>query len=122
MELDTHSPGYSFAFSDEIVEQLSSSRKAGGGAVVKLRQCSHRISSRVEDELCPLRPARVRQRDGVHPRPRQKAREFLNSSHRSAGRLERPNPGITANVEANVPGADHVPGGKSSTANNEAHL
>ena len=48
--------------------------------------------------------------------------QFFDFFHRSVGRLERADPGVTLNVITDVPGRDDVAGGKSGAANHELHM
>src|SRR4029077_1577252 len=71
---------------------------------------------------CPLRAARILQRNNFQAGAIQQLREFLNARIRSIGRLKRTDPGVAADVEADVAGLDNVTGGESGTANDVAYL
>src|SRR5262245_17741442 len=82
----------SFAFSDQIVEQITSRFEMRCSAVMQKCQCSHRICSCVENELGPLRSARIRQSDSVHPGASHEACKFFDFLHGRVARLEWSDP------------------------------
>ena len=113
---------HSFAFANEIVEELSCGGKTGGRSVMEQRQCTHGIGGGVEDELGPLRAPRILQWDGVHAGAGQEAGKLFDLCIRCLRRLERSNPGVALDVEADVSGRDQVPCRKGSPPNDVAHV
>src|SRR5215467_13459308 len=49
-----------FAFRDEVIEELAGGKETRGGAVMEESQGAHGTGGSVENELSPLRTARVR--------------------------------------------------------------
>ena len=122
VQFDAESLGNGFALGDQIVEQLAGRREASGGAMMQQRQSADRIGGGVEDQLGPLRAARVFQGNHIHARARDQARQFLDFGYWRIRRLKRADPCISFNVEADVAGSDRVSGRKCRTANYVRHM
>ena len=117
MKLDAEGFCDGFALGDEGVEKCARGRQAGGSAVVQQSERANGIGGGVEDELGPLRAARVSERDDMHAAAIEESGKFFDEFERSVGGFERTDPGVAANVETNVAGFDEMAGGKRGTAN-----
>src|SRR5580700_9256595 len=92
MQLNPEGAGDRLPFPDEILEEASGRLEPGSGTVMEQRQRTHGIGRRIKDQLCPLRPTGILQRNRIHTRARHQTRQFLHPIHGSLGWLERPYP------------------------------
>lgn len=109
--------GNGFAFGDQFVEKCASGREARGRPMMQQRECTNGICRRIENQLGPLGPTRIHERNDMHAASIEKVRESFYKFVRRVRRLERANPGIPTNVKANVAWFDEVPGGKRGAPN-----
>src|SRR5450631_2510978 len=86
------------------------------------RQGSDGISGGVEDQLGPLRAARVFQRNYIHAGTRDQFRQFFDLGHGRVRRLKGTNPSVTFDVEADVAGSNGMSSGKRRAPNDILHV
>src|SRR5579862_6042761 len=118
---DAESFGNRLAFGDQVIKKLAGGGEARGGAVVEESEGADRIGGGVEDELGPLRAARVFEGDDVHAGLVEQRGKLVDACHGRVGGLEWADPGVAGNVVADVAGLHDVPGGKSGAADHELH-
>src|SRR5207248_11087818 len=85
--------------------------------MMQQRERANGIGGSIEDQLRPLSPARILERDAAHAAAIEKVRESFDELVRRAGGLKRSDPGIAIDVKAHVAGFDHMSGRKSRAAN-----
>src|ERR1700733_9763499 len=112
----------SFAFLNQIVEQLPGGSKPRRRSMMQQRQRADRIRGGIENQFGPLRAPRILEWNHVHPRSRNKSGEFLHLRHRSMSRLKRPNPCISLDVESNMARRNGMPGRKRRSTNHILHM
>src|ERR1039458_6751112 len=95
---------------------MRSCRKSRGSPVMQQSQGPDWFCGSVEDQLRPLRAARIFEGDPVHACPRDQARQFFDLRHRCVRWFERPNPGVAFDIEADVAWANRVSGGEGRAA------
>src|SRR5437764_15289844 len=85
--------------------------------MMQQRERANGIRGSIEEQLRPLRPARVLERDDTHRAAIEKVRKFFDEFVRCAGGLKRSDPGIAIDVKAHMACFDHMSGRKSRASN-----
>ncbi len=80
------------------------------------------ICARVENQLRPLRAAGVFQRNYVHAATRDESGKFFDLRHWRVRWLERADPGVALDIEADVAGCDGMSGRKCGAADDVLHV
>src|SRR6266436_5864708 len=114
--------GDGFSFRNERVKERSGRSESRSGAVMQQGKRANRIRRGVEDEFCPLRAARVAQRDDAQACAIEKLGELLDASVRCVRRFERTDPRVAINVKPDVARLDDVAGGKRGAADDVADV
>src|SRR5947208_1609205 len=85
--------------------------------MMQQRERANGIGGSVEDQLRPLSPARILERDAAHAAAIEKVRESFDEFVRRAGGLKRSDPGIAIDVKAHMAGFDDMSGRKRRASN-----